>query len=538
MGARTITVRVSDHRGEPLAGQVVTAANQGNNQLTAPVETGADGVAVISGLYGGLANVSVAPAGTPGARSEAGAIDLEQGDGALEYEAAEVLRATLRIIADGAPGLPPAIRVWPARIESKDPQTSLVTVAFRLAGEATELATSVNAPGYSAAQLALTRALGVSGAAPLDVIMTRSGALLVEVQRAEGTAIRLVPERQDEGGQWKKDSPFEHQYPNADDGRFRFDSLTAGRYRVRDAESGAATEIVYVDPALGDARATLDLTRHGLAQGTVIGPDGFDLSAARVIVAGADTLVADNAWQVIPGAPKGSIAVGRDGAFSLPVSLDRPVVLRAWHPVLAPAAEGGELRIDGPRDGIRLRLVEGPTCEWTMPKGFAGRQRTSVRVLLYRDHARAELGSEHVAERSEGRARFGGFVPGTYTLWIDLDGQFAPLVLNDVVLGEERTDLGGVPFTAGSAVRVILRPQSGASPPRIFVSAFSEETAVDGSALYNRQLNSRGEAEVVLAGLGAGTFSVRVGSIGAGDLMPIRVITLDGQRDEVIEIDL
>jgi len=214
------------------------------------------------------------------------------------------------------------------------------------------------------------------------------------------------------------------------------------------------------------------------------------------------------------------------------------VTLRAWHPVLSPAADGGTLRLEGPREDVTLRLAAVPTCEWTMPAAYKPRQRVVPRVLVYHDAARTRLASEHVAELHDGRARFGGCTPGTYTLWIDVVHDFAPLILSDVVLGEGRTELETPQFTAGSAVRVVIRPQTGASAPRVFMSAFSDELGPDGKTLYNRQLNSRGEAEVVLAGLGAGSFQVRVGTLDIHELVPSRTITLDGTRDEVIEVDL
>jgi hypothetical protein len=111
------------------------------------------------------------------------------------------------------------------------------------------------------------------------------------------------------------------------------------------------------------------------------------------------------------------------------------------------------------------------------------------------------------------------------------------LTLPDVALGEARTDLGAPPFVVGSSLRVRSSAPAGASAPRIFLSATSDEHGPDGRPLYNRQLNSRGETEVVLGGLGAGTFQVMAGLIASPGGRPVRSVTLDGTRDEVIEVE-
>lgn len=172
---------------------------------------------------------------------------------------------------------------------SRDPTEALVTVSFTLEAEDAARDVWVNAPGYSSAKVALTRA---PGAPPVEARLERAGALVVDVERAPDTDVRLVAERQQDDGAWVDALHIECKYPNADDRQFRLFLLVSGRYRARDAASGAATETVEVDPARGDASVTLDLTRHGLARGVVVGPEGFDLSTARVIVEGVEAPVA------------------------------------------------------------------------------------------------------------------------------------------------------------------------------------------------------------------------------------------------------
>lgn len=535
--ARAITVHVTDANGQAAEGWGAAAFNQGNNPLCDPVLTDADGVARLTGLSGGLADVFVLPAGLRRGGWRVGSVDLQGGDGDLQFTLPETFTATLRVLVDGAPRLPARIDFMGVKVVSEDPERALVGVSFVLPRDVGELSVGVRAPGYRTTAVTLTRA-NTQGGAPLDVRLAASGAISVELRRASGTRVELVAERAQDDGTWVKQGFGQGlEYHNADDGRFRFDELEAGLHRVRDQKSGLATEVVHVDPAAGDARVVLDLTRTGLARGTVSVPDGFELHLARVIVEGDGVAVEDERWQRQRGTPMRSIAVSRNGAFEVPVSVDQAVTLRAWHPELSCAPEGGVATLIGPREDVTLALVDGACCVCSLPQPVDRRAANSLRVLLFEDTAREKLSSEHVAPLRDGRARFGGFAPGTYTAWVDPGGERAPLVIEGLTLGAGRTDLGELRLRTGSSLRVRVKVAPSASPPRIHVYAYSDALGPDGQPLYDRQLNSNGEAEVVLSGFAAGTFHVRCSMIGRHDLLADRRVTLDGERDEVLEVE-
>ena len=131
----------------------------------------------------------------------------------------------------------------------------------------------------------------------------------------------------------------------------------------------------------------------------------------------------------------------------------------------------------------------------------------------------------------DGVARFA--VPrGTWTLWIDAGEDFAPLELRDVAV-DDVTLLEPATFEPGSAVRVRLLVSPGEAAPRIYVSASHE-----GLPASFRSRNSRGETEVVLAGLGPGRFRVAAMATMAKQRLPEREVELDGRSELTLDFDL
>ncbi len=107
--------------------------------------------------------------------------------------------------------------------------------------------------------------------------------------------------------------------------------------------------------------------------------------------------------------------------------------------------------------------------------------------------------------------------------------------MRGVEVGTADVDLGEREFPAGSAVRVRVLVEEGQAAPRLSVWA-----QADGAPGYSRGLNSGGETDVVLRGLGPGRFSVTSLPI-MGGLPPTRVlheIEVDGRERSVHQIEL
>ena len=112
----------------------------------------------------------------------------------------------------------------------------------------------------------------------------------------------------------------------------------------------------------------------------------------------------------------------------------------------------------------------------------------------------------------DGVGSFAGFKPGKYTLWFDFRFEVqpaAPLVLQDVELGEGSTDLGKLKLSDGATVRVKIQVADGKEFPRLNVSA---RPVVKPD--YHRSGYSISSGEAVVRGLGPGRFKI---SIHAGD---------------------
>ena len=105
--------------------------------------------------------------------------------------------------------------------------------------------------------------------------------------------------------------------------------------------------------------------------------------------------------------------------------------------------------------------------------------------------------------------------------------------MRNVVIGAGTTKLNEPSFNMGCSVRVRVLVEENEAVPRIYVSAMRQEQPV-----YLRDINSRGEKDVVLSGLGAGSFEVR--AYGNKDRSEVirRIIELDGVNDIHLELDM
>jgi hypothetical protein len=217
-----------------------------------------------------------------------------------------------------------------------------------------------------------------------------------------------------------------------------------------------------------------------------------------------------------------------DGQFKVRIPGDRPVTLVPRHPLLRPADEGGTVTLTKPRDGVVLKLEIGTLAEYVMDPRLA--VYDPCRALLFQgDPIGDPVGVFEIV--AGWKYRFGGHEPGQYTIFLDVP-RYAPVVLRDRTLGEGKTDLGEIRFEAGSCLRVRFEPMD-EEAPRYWVVATHQD-----APSYDRWVKWEGEKNVLLTGLGAGTFRVWVKLPHRPETLAETTIWVDGRNDAEVVFDL
>jgi len=534
---RSIKVTVRDAADRLVEGARVTARNQGNNELQPPVPTNRDGLAVISGLYGGLASVWVLGPGDVGRGRECGTVDLEQGDGRLEARLPSDVRIRLRLRLDGVPGLPPSYRVSTrggCRVESEDPERGEILVSVPVdEGFSGALVLSVQAAGFLGGRAEVVP--GQDGSETVaDVLLRRAGTLLVHVVRDPADSVRIGLEKQDPSNGEVKRIHSTLMIPNGPRGSFRFILLENGTYRAVDERTKNVSAFVQVVEGSAAAEVTLDVASADWVSGRVITPPGVSPRTVRIVVEG-DGLLADAPSPFGWSSPPGEYVVQEDGTFRVRIPGDRRVTISPWHATCQPAPYGGTVETTRGLDGVELHLVEGLGVVIPAPQ-LEGVGRQGLRVGVKVPGA-AGLRWFHAAYEG-GAIRFGtrpphGVAPGRHTLTLEPGSRFAPLVLPEVEIGAGLTELDPVTFEPGATLRVQILTRAGSDPPRIYVSARHIEEPD-----YLRLVNSNGEGVVELTGLGPGRFQVSASKIMAWESRLEREFATDGKSDLTMVLDL
>lgn len=527
---RTVEVTVRDAGGAAVPGAAVIARNQGNNPLCDYVRTDGEGRAKLTGLYGGLADVFVQPPSARQSAVRAGSVNLEQGDARLEVSLPSTFLASVRVLIDGAPQLPSRLRCAPPALEELPERGEL---RFELvAPPQGELASVViSAVGYSTASVKIAPPADGSEALA-EVELTPAGELWIELRRDPAQQVEVLVERLDEkSGAWGQDRELGMfnglRSPNGPGGSFRVAGLRAGRWRALDKRTGVASNEAELLAGVAQARVVLDVANVQWVTGRVEVPAGESVTSAVVLVDGLDSNSGPR--RELPGAAAPSGArVSADGAFKVQIPGDREVTLRPWHPWLAPA-EGSVVSTRTGLTGVTLKLAAGR--ELRIPSANLTDARVKhLRVGAWSSASGASPTQWTFAPIADSFARTADLAPGRWNLWIDAGPQFAPVELRDVEIGEGVTTLAPLELRSGASVRVRVRTNAGASPPRIYVVATSK-----AEPKYWRDVNSQGESEVLVSGLGAGQFAVRISSI-----MDLREaqhfdVELDGNNEVVLE---
>jgi hypothetical protein len=518
--SRKLEVEVRDEQGRRLEG-VTLRAHVGGFIWSGPTAwTDAEGKARFERLSAGNARVTlVEGSDLRGVPRVLGSADLRNGDQRIELEVPSERDVILRVSLEGRPALPSAYTVTADRRQidavTDDPEQAELRFRARPAMPTKPIEVTLETPGF-AAQPVLAQTAEPGGTLRAAIDLRPAGTLAIHVLESPENqeAPRLTLEkRRDTDGAWVDDN--RHLYVPIDgNGATTVTGLETGRYRVREAMSGALSDEAEVTAGGAIVEVRLDLRRSGFAEGRIEAPEGTAMTDVRVVVEGAETASNDD-------------VVRSDGTFRVRVPGDRVVRLRPSHPLLAPAEPDGCASLQAGRSGLVLRLVAGPTARFRVP-ALSG-ARPEVRVLLFESAVGPAPVRELPAALEQGVARFGGFAPGAWVAWFDLPG-WAPVVRSVELGGDAETDLGEVRASPGSTLRV---------------EAGSDQTlqAVHVLALdppkYRRVGASDGGGGMVVTGLGAGRFrAVIVSSSKTGGAMQFeRTFEADGRLPVTIRAE-
>jgi RNA polymerase sigma-70 factor (ECF subfamily) len=529
-----LEVCVRDDRGQPVANARAQAFNQGNNLLVEAVPTNEQGCAVLTGITGQLVMVRVLAPDDAGMGDLAGSVDLDKGDGKVEFTLPRKLELCFRFTLAGRPLLPSRFAVRGMnrgyKVVREDPEQGLAFVSVSAPSDKHELELNVRSTGY-ATVIKRVAFQEEPPPRPIDVELEPAAAIVVRLDASAKQDVELYAEEWNaEQSKWKSASFYGVRSPNGAGGTYRFDDCAAGRYRVREKLSDVVSPEFDVAPGACEVPITLDLARVRTVSGIVEFPPDVRRESVRVIVDGAarDEPTWLRGGDTYPGTP-----IDASGAFTLKLPGARPERIRAWHPFLVPARDQGSAEITAGRDDLRLRLVHGDEIRIPVPAPLLERKLERLRVMQFAGEPTGKPVAWFHAPIEDGIARFSGIAPGTWTLWIDPQDGWAPIVLRDVEVSAGIMTLPQLSLEVGSSLRVHVLVKAGQSAPHIYVAAKRR-----GEPSYMRSINSRGEDVVVLAGFGTGAFDVTLhGAIGEGP-GSTRIVELDGVHDADLDLDL
>ncbi len=548
---RSIEARLTYPDGSPVEGWFVTARNQGNNPMGPSVRTDAAGKALLDGFYGQLVEVYASETSTPWGGTGIGSVDLEKGSGRVEGVVEKARHATARVSLAGKPGLPARPLNFvvnglpPTATPEYDEAAGTIHFAYR-PGRGGRASVTLSAPGWLTAT-ATVPAAPEGADATVDLDLVPAGRFVVRVVGAGGARTRLVVQRWDETKRDWVGTTYDSQvFGGSPDvglrldanGVARVETAPPGRYRAVDVSSGACSNVADVVGGAAAVEMVLDLSAAGLGKGRVVVPEGFFAEDVGLVREGAaKTTSAFDPYAFMGGGR--DVGVAEDGTFSIRVPGNVPVTLKPVHALLVPAPGDGTVVVTAPCEGVVVRMVRANVATLRFdrePKtpfiGMAGPRRE--RALLYRGEPRGAPAATLSAVIEGTTARFGGYEPGTWTVWMDV-APFAPVVLKDVVLGAGETDLGSVAFSEGSSIRVTVLVKAGQAFPRVNVWA-TREGEEPG---YHRGADGQ-SAEIRLSGFGPGRFRV-TGSPTMAMGTSVRlseVVEVDGVHEATLTLDL
>ena len=514
---RAVTLRVRDAEGAPPKDLVAQLRTVGGQTVGPAVALDQEGGARFSDLHGTRLQVTLR-------RSEdivylawpVGTVDISTGDAVLEVTLEPRCAVVLRLRIDGVRALPASYRLGLRNgthgVLEEDPEAGEIRFHAlpRRAGQPLELILS--ASSYPSVERTIEPVASPSRVA-LDIDLVRAAtARVVVLPPGDGSFRTSLEFWREDLRRWVAARGF-HAPAEALALERRIPELPPGLYRVVDTLSGLGSEAAEILPGR-EHTFTLDLSGTGWVEGVVAAPSPEALADATVRAS------REGSW-VPEGWSRGEAQVVRDGSFRIRVPGNHPIRIEPHHPVLLPApGSEGAVSVTTPQTGVRLKLVHGATATFRLETAQHSYPRH--RVCLYRGAAvgEPELSLDLVYDDATGR--FGGFEPGTWTLWFDIPPH-APLVLSDVDLGAT-TDLGLLTPPAGATLRLTVRRKEGDHTRAGITARKLEEPH------YERWASGH-EDEILLPGLGPGRFALRLGS-------DERIIESDGASTLELTLDL
>ena len=536
----SLEVHAVDAEGRPVAGASLSLRDRSDNAETGVVSTDETGTARFEGLYFTRASLYLLddPSSPYGGR-EVGQVSPSPNGARFDCVLGRARDIVLRVTLDGKPGLPSSYVLQVdgplMREVEEDPEGGLIRFSYRPLGEDPEIGVLLRPDGY----LPASETVPIPpGSDPVEVDLPLSGGRWIQgsVGLPPDGEARLILEKSD-GAAWEVvQVPSGQMFLDVPPGgALRVGPLEPGRYRLWDSDCNLVSGVADLTGPETVAEVAMDLSHAGLAQGKVELPPGVDAARVRVRMEGEGLREADARFgPLLMGVP-----VQSDGSFSVRVPGDRRVRLLAWHPSF-PSGEDRALLVTEPREGIVLALAapQGAAVVFRvspepppMPKGFFG--PGGGRVLLFKGEAEGKPDSEHTLAIKDGVATFSGYEPGTWTLWIDIPG-FAPKVLQSANLSKGGDDFGTLQFSEGTLLRIRVVTKGDETPPRIIAMAKRV-----GEPAYARSQIAQ-EQEILVRGLGKGTFHVQAGPMeGGGMAAPLdETIEVDGSSEKTLTLDL
>lgn len=490
---RTIGLTVRNHDGSLASGLHAQLRTVGNVEFGPIQPLDKNGRAEFRDLHGSRYELTLRrPHQGQGRSWQVATVDIEKTDAEFEVTLEPPREIVLRLRVDG-------VRRLPAKFG--------VHVTGGAQGEVTEDADAAELrlevlPFEKDRKLKLTLAAGGYPRVVRDIEPEDQPAIL-DIDLVKGATAKIVCTPPSDGeislrleawnekrGRWATTGGM--LFGRAAQTERRFTGLHPGSYRAVDGRSGIATESVELGSGT-DHTFTLDLTGTGWVEGRVEVPEGEEARTATVHLSG-DRL-AD-----VARFPGDGARVRTDGSFRVRVPGDRPVSLSVRHPMLVPDPDAGRATVTRPRSGIALRLVRGAMVKFLLSEPPP--RSPSHRIMLFKGAVEGDPAHTCDVTYDGAIGRFGGFKPGTWTVWCDLPPR-APLVLRDIALNAE-SDLGLLHPKPGASVRVTVHHKPD-DRPRTWVSARHQ-----GTPPYDRRGSGTG-AEIILPGLGPGRFEVNIG---------------------------
>jgi len=537
---RPFEVRVLDPDGAEVEGVRVWLRRSGLQFGGEERLTDASGRAVYEGLYGGQAEIHVRAPKESRLGAEGGhRVDLESGEDVLEIrleqELARRVRGRLAVTIDRAPRLPGRFQLRArggVEIVEELPERGELVLDLNPEPGDSEIQVWLNAVGFVGAT-AVFPLLDDARESLASVELDRTALLIADVRPPAEGYVRIQAQFFDEMlGTWSSQRTAASMRglsrANGPDGLFIFSETTPGVWRVLDERSGLASSPVTLNAGDPEAWVELNLAVIEWVTGTVVVDDPAELPLARVLAEGSE---AGSNFKWRPGLWPPVGAWVADGTFKISVPNDRETTLVAWHPWLVPDENSGRATVRGGQDGVVLKLVEGDGL--VLPQTQLNADLKSIRIARFAHgtEPKGEPLAWHHAVVEEGEVRCS--IPrGNWTLLVDPRIDFQPLVLHEVAI-EGMTKLPTAEFERGSTVRVRVLVPDGIVTPRIYVSARPQ-----AAPIYDRGQSSAGEDMVLLRGLGAGRYTIKMSSHAPYKNYADRELVLDGVTDAEIELDL